>query len=279
MVRAPSIVACLLAVTASGASAQHGAFLTEPAGCAGRFRYEAGAGALASEPNFLTGAPRTRWDLAVMRGARCLDGAAEFELEWVGAVAASGDPDFGSVADFGDVSVRTKLRIARPRGTRPELALRFAATLPQTSFGNGLDTNTMRFTSQLLATWLRPQVRVHANLGLALVDEALRTHEQRDLLAYGVQAAHPFGEGGGTEAVVESAGQLGDGQPGADARAEFRAGLRHRRGRWTWSAALRRGLLAADGTWGLVAFVSFSPGPSPPQPEPEPAPEATGATR
>jgi hypothetical protein len=272
MVRAPVIATCLLALAAWPGAAQEGAFLTEPAGCDRPARYEFGFGVLAAEPDFLTSATRTRWDLGVMRGARCLDGAAEFELEWVAQVAATGDLFVGGVSDFGDVTIRGKLRLARANGGRPELAARFSTTLPQTSFGNGLGRNTLRFHAQLLATWPARRVKVHANLGVALLDEALRAHEQRDLLAYGLQAAMPLGaKEPRLELVVESAGQLGEGSPGADARAEMRAGVRQRRGRWTWSAALRHGLLEADGTWGLAAFLSFSPRSAPAPPDPEPA--------
>ena len=34
------------------------------------------------------------------------------DVEWVGRVIARDDPDFGNVSDFGDVTLRAKVRFA-----------------------------------------------------------------------------------------------------------------------------------------------------------------------
>lgn len=57
--------------------------------------------------------------------------------------------------------------------------------------------------------------------------------------------------------VAELAGRLGDGTPGAEQRSEARLGLRLGSGRLSGDAALRRGLCAADGTWGVTLGLSW----------------------
>ena len=107
----------------------------------------------------------------------------------------------------------------------------------------------------LLSVPLGP-AHLHANAGLALQDEALRPHEQRDLFAYGVAAVVPLG--GRTHVVAELAGLAGDGMPGTDAHSEARLGFRHRTGRVRWDAAVRRGLEPADGAWGVTAGLAWT---------------------
>jgi hypothetical protein len=248
--RAPSIL--LIALMASRAAAQTRPLLTEEAYTAprGTLVLEAGGDAIRAEPNFLTGRQRDRWAGPVFRLVHSPADAVEIDVEWTARVGARSDPDFGDVSDFGDVALRAK--VAFRRG----VAARFAVTLPQTSFGNGLGPNTLRMSAELLLSKRLGPARVHANGGLALQDEPLRAHEQRDLFAYGVAAAVSLGSR--TEAVAELAGLAGDGMPGADAHAEARLGLRHRTGRVGWDAAVRRGLAEADGTWGLTAGLHWT---------------------
>jgi hypothetical protein len=58
--------------------------------------------------------------------------------------------------------------------------------------------------------------------------------------------------------VAELAGRAGDGMPGADQSSEARLGARLGRGRVRVDAALRRGLCAADGTWGLTLGLTWT---------------------
>jgi hypothetical protein len=248
----------LALMLAAPAAAQQGAFLTEAAGCEAGHHLEAGAQRIAAEPNFLTGQPRARWDVGVLRATTCIDGRAQFDLEWTARVGADSDPAFGEVSDFGDVVVRAELRLAGGPVSGRRLAARITTALPQTRFGDGLGSNTLRFSTEVLASAPVQGWRLDANLGLALLDEALRAHEQRDLLTWGLQVARPLGAGASSpEAVIEASGRTGDGAPGADARGELRIGLRVPRGRATWSAALRRGIAGASGTWGAAFFGSW----------------------
>ena len=254
--RTHALVAAVLLV-APAAAAQTRPLQTEQTTTApaGTLVLEAGADAMRREPNFLTGRTRDRLDLPVLRLVWSPADNVETDVEWVGRVIARDDPDFGNVSDFGDVTLRAKVRFAGGGEGRPAFGARFAVTLPQTSYGNGLGPNTLRFAAQLLLSHAIGGLRLHANAGLALQDEAQRPHEQRDFLAYGVAAEH--GLGGALALVAEVAGLAGKGTPGTDARSEARAGLRYGRGRLRLDAAVRRGLADADGTWGVTGGLSW----------------------
>jgi hypothetical protein len=221
---------------------------------AGRVVLEAGVDAIRAEPNFLTGRERDRYDLPVLRLVFSPAGNVEIDVEWVGRVVAR-DPDFGTVSDWGDVTLRTKVRLVDEAAGRPALAARFAVTLPETSFGNGLGPNTLRMAAQLLLTKTAGGFAFHANAGLGLQDEVLRPHEQRDFLVYGLAVVRQIGPGAALAAEV--AGRAGRGAPGAEAHSEARLGVRLGSGRLRADAAVRRGLAAADGKWGVTAGIGW----------------------
>jgi hypothetical protein len=246
----------LLSGLASVAAAQTRPLLTEEATTApaGTLTLEAGLDAVRREPNFLTLRERDRWDGPILRLVYSPADRVELDLEWTARVGARSDPDFGNVSDWGDVALRAKLRLVDGARRGATVAARFTVTLPETSFGNGLGPNTLRMSVQGLLSRSWRALAVHANAGLAIQDEPLRAHEQRDFLAYGLALVRTVA---GAEVVAEAAGLAGRGRPGADARSELRAGLRRREGRWRWDAAVRRGLAAADGTWGFTIGVRW----------------------
>jgi hypothetical protein len=251
------LTAILAASAAAPALAQTRPLSTEEAGTApaGRVVLEAGVDAIRAEPNFLTGHERDRYDLPVLRLVFSPAGNVEIDVEWIGRVVARDDPDIGPVSDWGDVTLRTKVRLVDEAAGRPALAARFAVTLPETSFGTGLGPNTLRMAAQLLLTKTAGGFAFHANAGLGLQDEVLRPHEQRDFLVYGVALVRQLGPGAALAAEV--AGRAGKGAPGAEARSEARLGVRLGSGRLRADAAVRRGLAAAGGTWGLTAGLSW----------------------
>jgi hypothetical protein len=266
----------LASVSPVPARAQTVPLQTEEADTAasGRLVFETAFEAIAYEPSYITGAKRTRWDGPLLRFVYSPAANVELDLEWVVRVGASSEPGRDALSEPGDVTLRAKWRFLEARGARPALAARFGVTLPQTSYNDiefrplGLGPNTLRAFVQGLATFAIGRARLHANLGGLVFDEVLRPHEQRDFLLYGLACAHQLGSG--FEAVAELAGRAGDGEPGADVRAEARLGLRFARGRVRGSAALRRGLATADGTWGGTLGFSWTlrSGSSAPLPAP-----------
>jgi hypothetical protein len=250
-------LALLLSLVSAPVFAQTRPLLTEEAATApdGTVVLEAGGDYIRGEPNFLTGRERDRWDAPVLRLVYSPARNVELDVEWVGRVGAIDDPDFGSVSDFGDVTLRAKVNFLEEDRAAPGLAARFVVSLPETSFGNGLGPNALRMSAQVMISKTLGGTAIHANAGLAIHDEVIRPHEQRDFFSYGLALVRPVG---GLSIVAEVAGRAGDGAPGAEQRAEARAGVRFGRGHIRWDAALRRGLAAADGGWGVTAGLAWT---------------------
>lgn len=258
--RASGLAAALLVSLGftQAAAAQTRPLQTEEAATApaGRIVLEAGAAFMSAEPNFLTGQERKRWDAPVLNVVYSPSANVEIDLEWVARIIAVDDPRFGTVSDFGDVTLRTKLRLLDEYERRPGVALRFGVTLPQTNEAKGLGPNTLRMSAQALLSKTFGRFQLHGNAGLAIQDTPLLPHLQSDFLAYGMALVYTAGEK--LDLVAEGAGLVGRGHLGADARNELRAGLRYGTGGLRWDAAVRRGLSEADGTWGLTAGVAWT---------------------
>jgi hypothetical protein len=222
---------------------------------AGTLVLEAGADFMADEPNSLTGEERNRWDAPVLRLVWSPSRNVELDLEWTVRVGAIDDPTYGSVSDSGDVALRAKVNFIQETRGAPALGARFTVTLPETSYGNGLGPNALRMSAQVLVSKTFGGLAVHADAGLAIHDEVLRPHEQRDFFAYGLALVHSMGS---AAIVAEVAGRAGDGAPGAEERSEARAGVRFGSRRVRWDAAVRRGLADADGGWGVTAGLAWT---------------------
>jgi hypothetical protein len=242
---------------AGSAGAQTRPLLTETAATApaGTVTLEAGLDFFAAEPNFLTGRERDRWDVPVLRLVFSPAANVELDLEWTARVIARDDPDFGDVSDWGDVTLRSKVRLMGDGEHGPILGARFTLTLPETSFGNGLGPNVLRMSAQALLTQRLGRLTLHANAGLGIHEEVLRPHEQRDFLAYGLALERRAGSK--LTIAVEAAGRAGNGMAGADQRGEVRAGFRFG-GRRAGDVAVRRALTHADGSWGFTFGFSWT---------------------
>ena len=248
-----------LLALAAPARAQTRPLHTEEAATApaGRLVLESGFDFIRDEPNFLTSRPRDRWDAPILRLVYSPGDAVEVDVEWTARIFAREDPVFGSVSDYGDVALRTKLRFARESPGRPAVGARFAVTLPETNSLEGLGPNTIRVRAEVLLSKTFGRASVHANLGGAIEDKPLEPHAQSDFLAYGLALERRAT--GSLDVLAEVAGLgAGRGYPGADRRSEARAGFRYRAGRARWDAALRRGLEATDGRWGFTAGLAWT---------------------
>lgn len=251
-------VGLLVAALPLAAAAQTRPLQTEEAAtaAAGRIALELGAAFQAAQPSFLGGLPRDRWDAPVLNLVYSPAGNVEIDLEWVGRVIAVDDPRFGTVSDFGDVTLRSKVRLLAEAAGRPALAARFAVTLPETNQAKGLGPNTNRVAAQLLLTRTAGRARLHLNGGIAIHDRVFEPHSQSDLFAYG--AALELKLGARTALLGEVAGRAGQGAPVIDRTREARLGIRVMRRRVAWDAALRRGIGDADGDWGFTAGLTLT---------------------
>jgi hypothetical protein len=261
----PSVPALLLLLLTTAASAQDRPLRTETATTArgGTLVFETGVEAIADQQSYITGLERTFWDGPLLRLVYSPADNVELDLEWVALVGVWGEPGREVESVFwGDVSLRAKWRIVEGRGGRPTLGARFAVTLPETEFEDkefrplGLGPNTTRVAIEGLLSHPFGRVRLDANLGFLLFEEVFRAHEQRDFVSYGLAFAWTLRPS--LALVAEIAGRAGDPMPGAEQSSEIRVGARYGAGRVRGDVALRRGLCATDGTWGLTAGLSWT---------------------
>ena len=248
---------------ASSAGAQSGPLLTPSAFIkgTGHLGLDVFGQTIGKEPNYLTFAeralvqPRTRIDGPVLRLTYVPSDRAEFAAEFVARTFAVKDPRFGSVSDFGDATLRAKLGLAKGEAYRsPAVALQFEVTLPNTSFGDGLGPNTIRMESDLVVGYQTDKLTLNGRAGLAIQDEPLRPHEQRDFLSLTGSIAYKVS--GSFEAFADAGGFFGSGVPGAIAKREARAGVQNHRTLFGYPTTLflagRRGLVDFSGKWGVV---------------------------
>ena len=256
-------IAALLLIAPSG-FAQTGPMLTPSAFIAapGHLELDVFGLTIGKEPNFLTYSesgviqPRTRIDGPVIRLAYVPSERAEFTAEFNAQTFAIKDPRYKkTISDWGDATLRAKLGLARgEESVSPAVALQFEVSLPNTSFGNGLGPNTIRLASTFLVGYKTEKLTLAGAGGIAIQDEPLRQHEQRDFVSVSGSIAYKVSES--FEAFGDVGGYLGDGVPGAIAKREARAGVQYYRslfGRDTKIfAAGRRGLVDFQGKWGVV---------------------------
>jgi hypothetical protein len=224
--------------------------------------FELGAEYIAAEPNPLTRGERGRYDGPIGVLTYSPADPVEFDLEWVARVGTQNDPDFGNVSDWGDVTLRAKLRFTGNDRKRPALGARFSVSLPETRFGEGLGTNTLRLSVQALGSFPLGRGFIHGNAGVAILDDPARAHAQNDFFAWGLAVEQPIASS--VSLLAEASGLAGkSGSAGADETAEARAGVRVTKGRWRWDLALRHGLKEADGRLGVAGGFTYRIRPRP----------------
>ena len=254
-----------LALIGSTASAQTGPMLTPSAfiEAPGHVGLDLLGMTIGKEPNFLTYAEsgqiqeRTRIDGPIIRFDYVPSDRAEFQVEWNAQTYAVKDPRYqATISDWGDVTLRAKLGLKKGEsGVSPAIAAQFEVTLPNTPFGNGLAPNTTRFAAVLLMGYKVDKLTLGGNAGLAISDEPLRLHEQRDFLSLTGSIAYKVAEH--VELFVDAGGFFGTGTPGAIARREVRGGFQYQHSMFgnetRFYAGARRGLVDFTGDWGVVA--------------------------
>ena len=255
----------VFALVASTASAQSGPMLTPSAfiEAPGHIGFDLFGQTMGKEPNYLSYAEngtfhlRTRVDGPVLRFNYVPSERAEFAAEFNVQTYAINDPRYKTtISDFGDGVLRAKLGLAKGEVSHsPAVALQFEVILPMTSFGNGLGPNTVRLESVLLTGYKTEKLTLGGRIGIAIQDEPLRAHEQRDFLVLSGSIAYKVSEA--FEVFADGGGFYGDGVPGAHADSEVRAGLKYNRSMFgkpsSFYIAGRRGLVDFTGDWGVIA--------------------------
>src|SRR5262249_43644318 len=192
----PLGLAALLLLQPAATLPQTRPLLSEQAATApaGSLVLESWADFIHAEPSFVDGRERNRWDAPGVRLVYSPSDNVELDLEWVARITASGGaPGSGTVSDWGDVSLRSKVRFMEEHPGRPALGARFGVTLPETHSRDGLGPNTLRMVAQFLLSKTWGGTRLDADLGLALQDRPFAAHAQSDFVAYGLALTRGLG--------------------------------------------------------------------------------------
>lgn len=157
-----------------------------------------------------------------------------------------------------DLVIATKVRLAGETASRPAMALRFATQLPNASNESGLGRDTTDFAASFLIGKTVQSIRMVANAGLLILEDAVQPARQDDLLIYGVSLARAIVQG--FEVVGEVNGRINFTEivgVGADDRALARGGVRYTTGPVRIDGALLFGLTPRDPNWGFTTGVTW----------------------
>ncbi len=244
---------CALALCAS---AQTGLRLTEEAttAAAGSLLIETRVN-MAGAPNVSTGEDRTRWDVPILRLVHSPAGNVEMDVEWVGWVVAEGETESTTVSDWGDVTLRAKVRLVESRDRRTAFGARFLVSLPETRADHGLGPNMLRMAVEALLSCPLAHGAFHANAGLLVEDKVHAVAAQNDFLSFGLALEWPIAAQAAI--IAEVAGRTSSRSSNTGERSEARLGLQFSSGRFRWDLGIRRSLVNPTNTWGATVGLAW----------------------
>lgn len=217
-----------------------------------------GAAYWKEQRNWLLGGERDTYQAPIVTIAGSPSDRVALDLSWPIWVGMIHDQTNGSRSDFGDATIGVTWR-ALGQAEGGVLGLRSVVTLPQTDYGQGLGTDSTRWTGLLLAGWGWGATRLDAQAGLSIhpVPDPASSKGQNDLIPWGVALSHRLAAG--PTLLAEATGLDGPQVPGAGPQGEVRAGFRlPLPADLTLDAAVRRGTTRQDGTWGGIAGLTWT---------------------
>ena len=223
----------------------------------GTLALRVGASYWKEEPNWLLGGTRDSYQAPIIAISGSPSARVSLDLSWPIWVGMIHDDTNGSRTDFGDATIGTTFR-AMGGAEGGVIGLRSSVSLPQTDYGQGLGTDTTRWTGLLLLGWGYGPTRLDTQVGLSIqqVPDPASTKGQNDLIPWGVALSHTLAAG--PVLLAEATGLDGPQDAGAGPHGEVRAGFRlPLPDSLVLDAAVRRGTTSHDGTWGGVAGLTW----------------------
>ena len=163
----------------------------------------------------------------------------------------------GSLNDWGDLSLSTKLRLVDEGGSRPAISFRPTIVLPNSSQTKGVGTDGTHFFGDLLFGKTAGPGYFFGSLGLGILDDPLRGGAQHDFLTYGIAATVPVGSH--LSVLAEWNGRhtfTSFPSAGGESRGQVRLGTQIKAGGIRWDAAVTAGTTYWDHKAGFVAGMS-----------------------
>ena len=159
--------------------------------------------------------------------------------------------------DWGDFSLSTKIMILRETSHRPIITFRPTVILPNTNNDKGLGTDGTHFFGDLLFGKKLGPAFLFGNLGLGILDDAVRPAAQQDVLSYGMAAillitprVSLVSEWHGLKNPQENP------TPGGENRDQIRIGAQVQAGALRWDVGSMAGLTRLDSRAGIVLGVT-----------------------
>ena len=161
--------------------------------------------------------------------------------------------------DWGDGVIATKIAIVIESGSLPDITFQPSIVLPNASNESGLGTDGTHFLGKVLIGKSVGPAYVFGNIGLGILDDAVRAAAQQDVLLYGLAAIVPVA--GSTSLALEVNG-LENFQSfptlGGEDRAQARFGFRWQAFGLDWDAGVTAGLTDLDHRVGVVFGTTHS---------------------
>jgi hypothetical protein len=159
----------------------------------------------------------------------------------------------GKRNDWGDVAVSTKIKLVDEKGARPVITFRPTVVLPNSNNDKGIGTDGTHFFGSLLFGKTVGRAFLFANVGLGILDDAVRAAAQQDVLAYGFAATVPVGSRVHLAAEINGIDNAQDfPTPGGEDRRQVRLGVQVRAGAVRWDLAGTAGLTRLDHRAGII---------------------------
>ena len=155
--------------------------------------------------------------------------------------------------DWGDGVIATKIALLTESGARPDLSFQPSIVLPNASNESGLGTDGTHFFGKVLVGKSVGPAYVFGNIGLGILDDAVRAAAQQDVLLYGLAAIVPVT---GSASLAFEVNGLENPQSfptlGGEDRGEVRIGVQWQALGLEWDIAGTAGLTDLDHRVGVV---------------------------
>ena len=178
---------------------------------------------------------------------------AEFQIGGVAHHYLRLENGQGSRNDWGDAVLSTKIRVVDEGRFHPIVTFRPTVVVPNSNDSKGIGTDTMNFFASLLFGKTVGRTFIFGNLGLGILEDAVRASEQHDVLVYGIAATVPLN--GRVNAAAEWNGlhnAVDNPTPGGESRGQARLGLQIKTGNIRWDVGATAGTSNVDHKAGLV---------------------------
>ena len=161
--------------------------------------------------------------------------------------------------DWGDGVIATKIAILTESGSLPDISFQPSFVLPNASNESGLGTDGNHFLGKVLIGKSLGPTYVFGNIGLGILDDAIRAAAQQDVLLYGLAVIVPVSSS--TSLAFEVNGRENPQSfptLGGEDRAQARFGFRWQALGMGWDVGATAGLTRLDHRIGVVFGTTHS---------------------